>query len=331
MHANDRLTGHSEEWNNQDEEISVESQDPASPSEDANNTWGSTIQSLMKIIGKNKQQLAYFQNRLKQAQFIDRPNARLVSTAWMHTDSLKDQINALELELMELERIEGGGVTLHTAEEQDLRWIWWWINEPSVQPLIRIDYPSFDMFMNQWRAWMADDTTHPLSIRLATGELIGFLLMTHHNQTARIELLILQPDYRLRGYGPEAVRAAIRMAFEQKKTPRKTARQKAVNKKAANKKAAKLLTVRVNPEHGVAVRCFEKAGLRSVIRDTEASDSEDSTAVYVLGIRREAWLRGDLPTSDGTVWTSGNATGISLGDFADFDHEKRNAGDAEKV
>lgn len=247
---------------------------PDTPSDDANGTWGSSILGLMKIMGRNKRRLAYFQNRLTQARFLDKPNGRLISAARLQADSLSDQVNALELELLELERLEGGGVLLMPTEETHLRYIWWWLNEPSVRSRLRTDYASFERFTAQWRAWAADKKAQPLSIGLATGDLIGFLVMTRRGRTALIDLLILHPDYRHRGYGPDAVRAAMGIAFGQKKP-------------------ADLLDVRVDPDHTAAVRCFEKAGFRSLLQGVEVTAVSDGRAgVYELGVYRDAWLRG---------------------------------------
>ena len=38
--------------------------------------WADAIQNLLRIIERSEQKLGYFQNRVKQAQFMDRPNQR---------------------------------------------------------------------------------------------------------------------------------------------------------------------------------------------------------------------------------------------------------------
>ena len=49
------------------------------------------IDKLRRIIERNEQKLTYFQNRLKQAEFIDLPNQRLIGTAAGQADSYTDQ------------------------------------------------------------------------------------------------------------------------------------------------------------------------------------------------------------------------------------------------
>lgn len=267
-----------------------------------NSVWGSTIGSLMKIIEKNRHQLAYFQNRLKQAEFLDRPNMRLIGAASGHVVSLNDQIAAMELELQELQRLEGGGLVLDLLEEDDLRWIWWWLNEPLVRSELGLEFPSFDGFRDHWSSWITDETVHPLAIRLATDDLIGFLLMTDRNQTTALEMLMLSPQYRFRGYGSDAIRAALDVAFE---------------KNTSGAGPASLFIVQIDIDRTVAVRCFEKAGLRTMIWDeSHMSGQGDHAKGCIMGISREDWLRADsAATNETTVWTAGEAPGGRLADL----------------
>ena len=38
--------------------------------------WADAIQNLLRIIERSEQKLGYFQNRVKQAQYMDSPNQR---------------------------------------------------------------------------------------------------------------------------------------------------------------------------------------------------------------------------------------------------------------
>ncbi|MBT5872924.1 MAG: GNAT family N-acetyltransferase [Candidatus Latescibacteria bacterium] len=267
-----------------------------------NAVWGSTIGGLMKIIEKNRHQLAFFQNRLKQAEFLDRPNMRLVGAASGHVVSLNDQITAMELELIELQRLEGGGLVLDLLEEDDLRWIWWWLNEPLVRTELGLEFPTFAGFRDQWCSWIADETVHPLAIRLATDDLIGFLLMADRKQTTGLDMLMLSPDYRYRGYGADAVRAALDVAFE---------------RSTSGTGPSSLFVVQIDIDRTVPVRCLEKAGLRTMIWDeSQMTGQDDHTKTCIMGISREDWLRTDSEAANGTtVWTAGEAPVRRLADL----------------
>ena len=43
--------------------------------------WANAIQNLLRIIERSEQKLGYFQNRVKQARFMDRPNQQKVRAA----------------------------------------------------------------------------------------------------------------------------------------------------------------------------------------------------------------------------------------------------------
>ncbi len=243
--------------------------------------WGVAIQNLVKIIERNERKLGYFQNRLKQAQFIDRPNQRMVRAAEGQRDSYSDQLSNLERQLRELERLHSGDVKLRTTEERDLRRIWRWINEPEVRTIWQARPATFHACENQWHRWLADEDMQPLSIDLATGELIGFLLMKYSPgrsklRHATLEFIIIRPDYRHRGYGTDVVKRAVLFAFEQFRVD------------------AFALQVELDNEH--ALQCFEKSGLGYIdIEPISTVDSDIEPNLYTMGIRFEDWEHPDAP------------------------------------
>ena len=175
------------------------------------------IDKLRRIIEKNEQKLTYFQNRLKQAEFIDLPNQRLIGTAAGQADSYTDQLAILRTQLRELERLYGGSLKLKTTEERDLRRIWGWTNEPALRDRLRTEFVAFQAYVDNWHRWLTDEDTHPFSIDLPSAELAGFMLIRctgKDRKTATLEFIVIRPDCRYHGYGTEAVQQAIDLAFE---------------------------------------------------------------------------------------------------------------------
>ena len=175
------------------------------------------IDKLRRIIEKNEQKLTYFQNRLKQAEFIDLPNQRLIGTAAGQADSYTDQLAILRTQLRELERLYGGSLKLRTTEERDLRRTWGWTNEPALRGRLRTEFVAFQAYVDNWHRWLADEDTHPFSIDLPSAELAGFMLIRctgEDRKTATLEFIVIRPDCRYHGYGTEAVQQAIDLAFE---------------------------------------------------------------------------------------------------------------------
>ena len=235
------------------------------------------IERLRKIIEKNEQKLAYFQNRLKQAQFIDRPNRRMIDVAEGQTSSYTDQLGTLYNELRELERLYGGGIKLRTTEEQDLRQTWRWTNEPALRELLHAEPMSFQAYVDNWHRWLADEDMHPFSIDLANGELIGFMLIKCTGRAwearhASLEFIVIRPDCRYRGYGTEAMKQAIDSAFEHL--------------------SVDTFGLRVDADSYGAVLCFERSGLQCIDRE-HYTDLER----YRMEIRREVWEGTDAPST----------------------------------
>jgi hypothetical protein len=119
---------------------------------------------------------------------------RLVGAARSHAQTLDDQIESLEGELLDISRQERGGIVFKQPQEPDLQWIWWWLNEPSVQSLLPATFPALEDFTNQYDEWRQAEDQRPLAIYLATGDLIGFLLMNKQDRLAVMDLIIMRPD-----------------------------------------------------------------------------------------------------------------------------------------
>ena len=202
------------------------------------------IDKLRRIIEKNEQKLTYFQNRLKQSEYIDQPNQRLIGTAAGQADSYTDQLAVLQIQLRELEKLYGDGLRLRTTEEQDLRRIWGWTNEPTLRNRLCIESMPFEVYINDWHRWLADEDTHPFSIDLPTGELVGFMLIRcigGDEKVATLEFIAIRPDCRYQGYGTEAMQQAINLAFEHL--------------------GVDAFELQVGVDNYAALLCFEKCGL----------------------------------------------------------------------
>ena len=61
--------------------------------------WEDAIQNLMRIIERSEQKLGYFQNRVKQAQFMDRPNQRMIRAAGAQVGAHSAQLEGLRSQL----------------------------------------------------------------------------------------------------------------------------------------------------------------------------------------------------------------------------------------
>jgi RimJ/RimL family protein N-acetyltransferase len=233
------------------------------------NSGRQVIERLRRIIEKNEQKLAYFQNRLKQAQFIDRPNQRMIHTAGVQAELYADQLNTLYNQLRELERLYSGGVKLRTTEEHDLRRIWYWANEPALCQALRTEPVSLQAYIDNWHRWMADEDSYPLSIDSGAGELIGFILIrctgrAWETRYASLELIVIRPDCRYRGYGAEAMKRAIDFAFETL--------------------GAATFKTQVDADNYPAFLCFERSGLQCVDRENNSGAER-----YAMELSREAW------------------------------------------
>lgn len=225
------------------------------------------IDKLRRIIEKNEQKLTYFQNRLKQSEFIDQPNQRLIGTAAGQADSYTDQLAVLQTQLRELEKLYGGSVKLRTTEERDLRRIWGWINEPILRNRLAIEFIPFHAYIDNWHRWLADEYTHPLSVDLPTGELIGFMLIKcagEEEKVATLEFIVIRPDCRHQGYGTEAMQQAINVAFEHL--------------------GVDAFELQVGVDNYAAFLCFERCGLECVDQGRDGS-----LECYRMGMRREGW------------------------------------------
>ena len=225
------------------------------------------IDKLRRIIEKNEQKLTYFQNRLKQSEFIDQPNQRLIGTAAGQADSYTDQLAVLQTQLRELEKLYGGSVKLRTTEERDLRRTWGWTNEPTLRNRLCTEFMPFQTYVDNWHRWLAEEDTHPLSIDLPSGELVGFILIRCNGddeKVATLEFIVIRPDCRYQGYGIEATQQAIDLAFEHL--------------------SVDAFGLQVGVDNYGAFLCFERCGLECI--DQQRYGNLES---YHMEIRREVW------------------------------------------
>ena len=225
------------------------------------------IDKLRRIIEKNEQKLTYFQNRLKQSEFIDQPNQRLIGTAAGQADSFADQLTVLQTQLRELEKLYGGSIKLRTTEERDLRRIWGWTNEPALRNRLGTEFMPFHAYVDNWHRWLADEYAHPLSIDLPTGELVGFMLIRctgGDDKVATLEFVVIRPDFRYQGYGTEAVQQAVDLAFEHL--------------------GVDTFGLQVGVDNYAALLCFERCGLECIDQARYGN-----LECYRMEVGREVW------------------------------------------
>ena len=234
--------------------------------------WADAIQNLLRIIERSEQKLEYFQNRVKQAKFMDRPNQRMIRTAGAQVGAHSAQLEGLRSELYQLERLYSGGIHLRQTTENELRQIWGWINRPTIRKYLYTARVPFETFLEDWHRWMTQEQTHPLAVELRTTRLlIGFILFQHEAETVTVEFVVIRPDYCARGYGTDTLIEAAHYAFEQL--------------------GAEHITLQVSVDNGPALTCFENAGFRYL------GYTETSTQAYIMGIDRSEW-EGDKPMDE---------------------------------
>ena len=232
-----------------------------------NDSGRQVIDKLRRIIEKNEQKLTYFQNRLKQSEFIDQPNQRLIGTAAGQADSYADQLAVLQIQLRELEKLYGGSVKLRTTAEQDLRRIWGWTNEPTLRSRLHTEFMPFHAYVDDWKRWLNDENMHPFSIDSPTGELVGFTLIRctgEDEKVATLEFIVIRPDCCHQGYGTEAMQQAIDLAFEHL--------------------GVDTFALQVGVDNYAALLCFERCGLECIDQGRRGS-----LECYRMEIRREVW------------------------------------------
>ena len=237
--------------------------------------WADAIQNLLRIIERSEQKLGYFQNRVKQAKFMDQPNQRMVRAAGAQVGAHSAQLEGLRSELHQLERLHGGGIYLQQIAESELRRIWGWINRPSIRNLLYTAQVSFETFVNDWHRWVADEQMHALAIEIRnTHLLIGFILLRSNTDNVTLEFIVIRPDYRGRGYGTDALLEAVRYAFEHLE--------------------AEHINLQVSPDNGPALICFENAGFQYL------SYTDTGETAYTMGIERGEW-KGEKSIDEQTV------------------------------
>ena len=237
--------------------------------------WADAINNLLRIIERSEQKLGYFQNRVKQAKFMDSPNQRKVRAAGSQIGAHSAQLEGLRSELRQLERLYSGGISLRQTTENELRQIWGWINRPGIRNLLYAERVSFETFLEDWHQWMADDRMHTLAIEIRTTRLlIGFILLQCDADMVTVKFVIIRPDYRARGYGSDTLIETVRYAFEGL--------------------GAKHVTLQISPDNGPALICFENAGFQYL------SYTDATRQTYTMGIERSEWA-GDKAVDEKDV------------------------------
>ena len=227
--------------------------------------WSDAINNLLRIIERSERKLGYFQNRVKQAKFMDQPNQRKIRTAGAQIGVHSAQLEGLRNELRQLERLYSGGICLRNTTENELRQIWGWINRPGIRNLLYSARVSFETFLEDWHRWVANAEMHALAIEIRTTHLlIGFMLLQYDADTVTIKFVIIRPDYRARGYGTDTLIETVRYAFEELH--------------------AEHVTLQVSPDNGPALICFENAGFQYL------SYTDTTQQTYVMGIERSEWM-----------------------------------------
>lgn len=229
--------------------------------------WADAMQNLVRIIERSEQKLGFFENRVKQAKFMNRPNQRMLRAAGAQVGAHSAQLENLMGELRHLERLHSGGVHLRQPTENELRRIWGWIDRPGIREILYTGQVSFERFLEDWQGWSDDEHVHAFAIDIRTTHLlIGFVLLYSHADDAdsvTLKFIGIRPDYRARGYGTDAILEVLHYVFETLE--------------------AENVTLQVSAENGPALVCFENAGFQYL------NYSDAGEQVYTMGIDRAEW------------------------------------------
>ncbi len=235
--------------------------------EDEKKKWLNAIENMQRIIKRSERKLVYFQNRVKQALFMERPNQRKVRAANAQIGWHAAHLEELQSELRELEYRYNGGIQLRQTEKNDIRRIWNLINRPGIREILYPGRVTFDTFQADSQNWITNPQFHILSILIQrTKTFIGFLILQSKADNVAVKLIVIQPDYRGRSYGADALDEAVHLAFEEL--------------------GAVYVTGHVPPENHAALRCFEKARFH-YIGYTDALKSH-----YTMEIYKDDWETG---------------------------------------
>lgn len=230
---------------------------------------------MQQIIDRTEQKLKYFQNRLKQAEFIERPSRRRILTAEAQVEIHSAHLESLRSELHKFERLQSGGIRLRPTTQNELRRIWGWINLPGIWDILYTQKVSFKIFVEDWQRWAENVETHALSIETrSTRLLLGFMLLRCNADVVAVEFVIIHPGYRARGYGTDALTEVVRYAFEE---------LNAVH-----------ITLQVSSDNAAALTCFENAGFQYL------GYTDVNGPVYTMGVERSEWENDgtDNPTDE---------------------------------
>ena len=235
----------------------------------------SIMDKLSKMMQKDERMLNQFRSRLIQAQHIERPKLRWISTAGQHIDWHSNQLTLLQEQAREVERVYGGDVQLRRVEEADIRRIWRWSNQLETRKLLHRPVRSLQEWTTDIHRWLADDDTYPFAIDRADDDNIGFLMLRRlgrpwEKRVGELNFVIIDEHYRELGYGIKAVKSALTRAFEE-----------------IGVDMVYLWTI---ADNDAAVRCFEKAGFKftDLERDNIAYNGERYDT-FRMEIKKENW------------------------------------------
>ena len=235
----------------------------------------SATDTLGKIMQKDERMLNQFRSRLIQAQHIERPKLRWISTAGQHIGWHSGQMKFLREQMREVERVYGGDVQLRRVEEPDIRRIWRWSNQVETRDLLHRPIHSLQEWTTDIHRCLADDDTYPFSVDKANGEHIGFLVLRRlgkpwEKRDGELNFVIIDENHRELGYGTKTVKSALMRAFEDI--------------------GVDTVYLWTRCDNNAAIRCFEKCGFQftDLERDNIAYDGERYDT-FRMEIKKEDW------------------------------------------
>jgi len=235
----------------------------------------SATDTLGKIMQKDERMIDRFQSRLIRAQYIERPNLRLVRTAQQHIQWYSDQLTLMHEQMREMERVYGGDIQLRRVEETDIRRIWRWSNQVETRGLLHRPIHSLQEWTTDIHRCLADDDTYPFSVDKANDEPIGFLVLRRlgkpwEKRDGELNFVIIDENHRELGYGTKTVKSALMRAFEDI--------------------GVDTVYLWTRCDNNAAIRCFEKCGFQftDLERDNIAYDGERYDT-FRMEIKKEDW------------------------------------------
>ncbi|MFQ5891964.1 MAG: GNAT family N-acetyltransferase, partial [Candidatus Methanofastidiosia archaeon] len=171
--------------------------------------------------------------------------------------------------------IKGEKVILRALEREDLDRCWRWINDREVTRYLRLVYPISKTQEEKWfeNQMREDEHNKIFAIQTHDGKHVGNCGLHNINwkdRNSELGIMIGERDFQNKGFGTDAIRTLLKLAFSEMNLHR--------------------VHLRVYDFNERAQRCYEKCGFvkEGVLREDFFGDGRFYDTI-IMGILREKW------------------------------------------